>query len=208
MKIQTQACLAMAALLVLAPAVKGNIAPMRQRLLMDSGWRFKVGDPWDAGNIFEYPEPARLDKTTPGDLAETAKLAPLLSCESRNGGQDPVALNMGANVPIIVDAHKQLFLDDCLLASTTRVRRTVEQAQKFPGNPVLWPTESWEPPMATIYGSVIRDGAKFKMWYKSGMGVGYAESDDGVTWSKPRLDLTLVEGRPSNILFTKKSKTE
>jgi hypothetical protein len=113
-----------------------------------------------------------------------------------------------ANGPIIVDARKQLFLDDYILASMTRVQRTVEQAQKFPGNPVLWPTESWEPPMATVYGSVIRDGAKFKMWYKSGMGVGYAESDDGITWSKPRLDLTLVKGQPSNILFTKKSKTE
>jgi len=119
-----------------------------------------------------------------------------------------VAQAAPANGPIIVDASKQLFLDDYLLASMTHVQRTVEQAQKFGGNPVLWPTESWEPPMATIYGSVIRDGAKFKMWYKSGMGVGYAESDDGITWSKPRLDLTLVKGQPSNILFTKKSKTE
>ncbi|MEK7676157.1 MAG: hypothetical protein AAB676_10040 [Verrucomicrobiota bacterium] len=40
------------------------------------------------------------------------------------------------------------------------------------------------------------------------MGAGYAESDDGISWHKPRLDLTLIGGQPSNILFTKKSKTE
>ena len=32
------------------------------------------------------------------------------------------------------------------------------------------------------------------MWYKSGMGVGYAESGDGIKWTRPRLDLTLVDG--------------
>jgi hypothetical protein len=109
---------------------------------------------------------------------------------------------------IALDSRKQLFLDDYLIASMTRVKRTIEVAQKFSGNPVLWPTESWEPPMATAYGSVIRDGAKFKMWYKSGMGVGYAESDDGIKWNKPRLDLTLVDGERTNILLRKKSKTE
>lgn len=115
---------------------------------------------------------------------------------------------IAADAPISLDSRRQLFLDDHLIASTRRVRRAVETAQKFPGNPVLWPTESWEPPMATVYGSVIRDGAKFRMWYKSGMGVGYAESDDGIRWRKPRLDLTLVGGQSSNILFTKRNKTE
>jgi len=90
----------------------------------------------------------------------------------------------------------------------SRVKRTVEQARKFSGNPVLWPTQNWEPPMATTYGSVIRDGHQFKMWYKSGMGVGYADSEDGIVWRRPRFDLTLIDGNGSNILFTKKNKTE
>ncbi len=113
-----------------------------------------------------------------------------------------------AEAVITLNARHQLFLDDHLIASMTNVKRTVEVAQKFSGNPVLWPTEKWEPPMATIYGSVIRDGDKFKMWYKSGMSVGYAESADGIRWDKPRLDLTLMDGERSNILFKKKSKTE
>src|SRR4051812_16147804 len=85
-----------------------------------------------------------------------------------------------APAPIVVDSTHQLFLDDYLIASIARVKRTVEPAQKFGGNPVVWPSESWEPSMATVYGSVVRDGVKFKMWYKSGMGVAYAVSDDGI----------------------------
>jgi hypothetical protein len=90
---------------------------------------------------------------------------------------------LGAEAVILVDGRKQLFFDDYLIASKSGVRRTLEQAQKFAGNPVLWPTAASEPALATIYGSVIRDGATYKMWYKSGLGVGYAESEDGVAWN-------------------------
>jgi hypothetical protein len=119
-----------------------------------------------------------------------------------------IAAASAADAPLQLDARRQLFLDDHIIASLTRVRRTVESARKFPGNPVLWPAESWEPPMATVYGSVIRDGDKFKMWYKSGMGVAYAESSDGIVWIKPPLDLALVDGERSNILFRKEGKTQ
>jgi len=119
-----------------------------------------------------------------------------------------VALATAAEPAIQITAEKQFFLDDYLIGSMTRVHRQVQTARKFLGNPVLWPTERWEPPMATIYGSVLRDQGKFKIWYKSGMGVGYAESEDGISWRKPKLDLTLVDGERSNILFRKKSKTE
>ena len=137
---------------------------------------------------------------------KTSNLIPLILLSSALGFA--VSSTPGAERPIVLGSRRHLFLDDYLVASMTGVRRTLMPAQKFSGNPVLWPTESWEPPMATVYGSVIRDGAKFKMWYKSGMGVGYAESDDGIFWRKPPLDLTLLDGQPSNILFTKKSKTE
>lgn len=110
-----------------------------------------------------------------------------------------------AAAPIVLDSRKQLFLDDYLVASMARVKRTVELAQKFSGNPVLWPTETWEAPRAVIYGSVIRDSGKFRMWYLSGHGVGYAESHDGIQWTKPRLDLTLIDGERSNVLFAKKN---
>ena len=117
--------------------------------------------------------------------------------------------NLAADSPIVLDSRKQLFLDDYLISSMKQVRRTVEQATKFPGNPVLYQTESWESPMAIIYGSVIRDGSEYKMWYLSrntpSYGISYATSKDGIHWDKPRLDLTVVNKERSNILFNKET---
>src|SRR5262245_7923041 len=89
---------------------------------------------------------------------------------------------IAAEPPIVLDSRKQLFLDDYLIGSMTNVKRTVEQAQKFEKNPVLAQTESWESPMAIIYGSILREGGEYRMWYisrnKNGNGVSYATSND------------------------------
>ncbi len=107
---------------------------------------------------------------------------------------------------ITVNRQKQLFLDDYLVESSTNITRKIHPAEKFEGNPVLWPSESWEPELAVLYGSVIQDGGKYRMWYKSGMGVGYAESSDGIDWVKPRLDLVTIDGQKTNLLFLKREK--
>jgi len=109
--------------------------------------------------------------------------------------------------PYITLGHqKQLFLDDYLIKSRTNIKRVIHPAQKYEGNPVLWATEPWEPELNVLYGSVIQDEGKFKMWYKSGMGVGYAESSDGIRWVKPRLDLVEIDGQKTNLLFLKREK--
>ena len=123
-------------------------------------------------------------------------------------GHSGIASALGAGGALVLDGRRQLFLDDYLVESRMRVERVIEQARKFPGNPVLWPTESWEPPKAVVYGSILRDGSKFRMWYLSGPGVGYAESDDGIAWRKPRMELALIGGRPSNLLFVRKGTME
>src|SRR4051794_18798173 len=94
-----------------------------------------------------------------------------------------------ASPPIEVGSRKQLFLDDHLIASTTNIVRRIHAAQKSGRNPVIRQTEAWEDPFNIVYGSVIRDGQKYMVWYKSGPGVSYAESDDGIRWIKPALDL-------------------
>jgi len=109
--------------------------------------------------------------------------------------------------PFITLSHqKQLFLDDYLIRSRTNIKRRIHPAQKYDGNPVLWASEPWEPKLGVLYGSVIQDEGKYKMWYKSGMGVGYAESSDGIRWVKPRLDLVKVDGQKTNLLFLKREK--
>lgn len=107
---------------------------------------------------------------------------------------------------LTLDRTKQLFLDDYLIEAMNHVDRRVQTAHKFPGNPVLWPTEPWEEKLAVVYGSVIRDGDKYKAWYKSGGGIAYAESEDGITWVRPQLDLVKVDGRKTNVILKKTSK--
>src|SRR3989442_3236582 len=45
-----------------------------------------------------------------------------------------------AAAPIVIDARKQLFLGDYLIASMSRVRRVLEPAQKVAGHPVVQAT--------------------------------------------------------------------
>jgi hypothetical protein len=120
----------------------------------------------------------------------------------RVGGEPP------RRDPIEVGSQKQLFLDDYLVASSTNVYRRIHQAEKSKSNPIIRQTESWEDPFNILYGSVIRDGEKYKSWYKSGLGVSYAESDDGIHWVKPQLDLVSISGAKTNILFRKTSETQ
>ena len=54
-----------------------------------------------------------------------------------------------ADEPITLDSRHQLFLDDYLIASMKNVKRTVEQAQKHPKNPLIWPAEKWEERLST-----------------------------------------------------------
>jgi hypothetical protein len=110
------------------------------------------------------------------------------------------------SAPIDVGPKKQLFLDDYLVASTTNIFRRIHPAEKSKSNPVIRQTEPWEDPFNILYGSVIRDGEKYKAWYKSGPGVSYAESDDGLHWVKPPLDLVPINGAKTNILFRKNSE--
>ena len=115
-----------------------------------------------------------------------------------------VTITLGASSndgPIALGTEKQLFLDDYVLAERQDLDRRVHPAAKYPGNPVLWPEEPWEGAKALVYGSVIRDGDRFRMWHYSGPGVSYAESGDGIHWEKPKLGVIALEGHDTNVLI-------
>lgn len=106
--------------------------------------------------------------------------------------------------PLELDGRKQLFLDDYLIESATNVTRRIHPAVKSEKNPVVWPEEPWEGTVALTYGSVIPDGGAYRMWYLSGPGVGYAESEDGVHWTKPMLGLFAVDGHDTNAVVRRR----
>jgi hypothetical protein len=112
-------------------------------------------------------------------------------------------LTFGAAVTdniIVLDGSKQLFLDDHLITAQTNITRTIHPAQKHPNNPIVFQTEPWEGDNVLIYGSVIREGSKFRMWYYASGYLAYAESDDGLHWRKPVFDIIRKDGRDTNLL--------
>jgi beta-galactosidase len=69
-----------------------NDAP-RERLLMDFGWQFHLGDAPDADAQFNYPEFTRLDKNRPDDDKQEATNTPLRV--------DAAATNLGKDVSFV-----------------------------------------------------------------------------------------------------------
>lgn len=126
----------------------------------------------------------------PADYQDTTQLPPYL-------------LQPPAVIP--VNTGRQLFVDDFLIESTNLTRQ-FHPATMHPGNPVLSASTTIEStgdgPMAMPFSNgVFYDPADkiFKMWYMCGyrVNVCYATSTNGVTWTKPSLDV--VAG--TNIVF-------
>lgn len=106
--------------------------------------------------------------------------------------------------------------DDVSIPFSQNLKLELQSPRRHPANPVVrrGPAGSSDEWAVQFYGSVIRDGDKFRMWYVS-VGndrlkpdvprsvpwrVAYAESDDGVNWIKPRLGLVKFNGNFDNNL--------
>ncbi len=106
-----------------------------------------------------------------------------------------------------ITSEKNLFLDELMIGSTKGVKRTLHQPVKHPANPVVKPHADWIK-MALVFGSVIREGNHWKMWYYAktdfGPAVCYAESTDGINWRQPDLPLVNYRGKATNVIITPK----
>lgn len=110
---------------------------------------------------------------------------------------------------IALDQRRELFVDDYLIESLSNVRLELQHPQ--PQELVFETGERWEG-SACGYFRVLRDGELYRMWYMTyhwpfepgesapthPFFVGYAESDDGVNWRKPKLGLYEFEGSKDN----------
>ena len=84
----------------------------------------------------------------------------------------------------------------------------VQKPPELHPEPVLNPDTFVDGTGASIYGSVLQDGGRYRMWYQAwpknwsgsdSAWVGYAESDDGLTWQKPSLKLVDHDGLDNNL---------
>jgi len=117
---------------------------------------------------------------------------------------------------------RQLFLDDAGIERIEGLRRTVNAPRHHPDNPVLRPDTPWED-RCQVYGTALLDEemGRFRIWYLTtprdrGLRpldidghlraphttlAAYAESEDGIHWTKPDLGLFPYDGdRHNNLL--------
>jgi hypothetical protein len=107
--------------------------------------------------------------------------------------------------PLRLDAGPQLFVDQLLIEQATNLVRTTHPPEKL-AQPILPKAEKWhQQPM--YFQRVLRDPrtGKFRMWYnvknpgaEPSVCFCYAESDDGIHWTRPNLGLVSVSGSRSN----------
>ncbi|MDP6118555.1 MAG: hypothetical protein QF437_07000 [Planctomycetota bacterium] len=108
-----------------------------------------------------------------------------------------------------------LAIDDVSIPFTHNLRLEVNRPVKHPDNPVLAPGTGDMPDSyaAQFYGSVIEDEGKFRAWYVAmprefldepdsfkHLRPAYAESEDGIHWTKPELGLVEYKGSKKNNL--------
>lgn len=98
--------------------------------------------------------------------------------------------------------YRRLFLDAMVVEESFGLSRVFHAADKYPGNPIIIKEHSWEGWGPYVYGTVLWDGGMLKMWYqgigKGSADVSYAESKDGIHWTKPDLGILEYGGSKKN----------
>ncbi|MFN0172983.1 MAG: hypothetical protein ACKV22_41930 [Bryobacteraceae bacterium] len=126
-----------------------------------------------------------------------------------------LAAPLGAGEVKIDLRETQLFLDDAIIEHSTLLQRTVHQPVRSSRNPIYVPEAPWEGGTMNYLGGVHRDEntRKFRAWYVGRIGrtpdlpkvsfpICLLESDDGLRWRRPDLDVQReLTGGLNNILL-------
>ncbi len=96
----------------------------------------------------------------------------------------------------------QLFLDDTWIEDQAMLTRVWHAAEIYP-EPVLRPETPWEGTTLSMYGTVLRMGDVWRMYYGTSNPheeplVCVAESADGLHWTRPVLDIHEYRGSTAN----------
>ena len=109
-----------------------------------------------------------------------------------------LALSLLASLPAPARARTILLVDDHDVLYRAGTRRVLQPATRHAKNPLIKSDKPWETQIA--WNSVWRDPktGKYQLWYQAWnvtareraktCVVAYAESDDGITFTKPQLD--------------------
>lgn len=117
------------------------------------------------------------------------------------------AVGDDAAPPVNIGTTKRLTWDDSLLDKAEGIRFEMHQPRRT-GERNLVGDKPWESWQLGGMSSLLHENGKFRLWYGVSHGirhgeeyaVAYAESDDGIHWTKPELGLVEYAGSKKNNL--------
>ena len=109
-----------------------------------------------------------------------------------------------------IGTHRELFVDHYLIDKLEQVHLKLHEPQ--PAEIALTFDRPWEGGTSSYY-TVLKDGPVYRMYYRGSSGqpgsdqvTCYAESSDGIRWTRPNLRLFAVHGTcENNVILTPKS---
>lgn len=120
-----------------------------------------------------------------------------------------MSMNTSSTTPIDIGSKRQLFVDDFWIAESSGVQRLLHEPQRR--QVALNPEHPWETG-GLSYLTAFYDQGKIRGWYRADPIIQdsdfnsitcYAESDDGIHWTKPDLGLVEFQGsKNNNIVWT------
>lgn len=120
---------------------------------------------------------------------------------------------LSAAEPLAIGSRLELFVDDFLIAERTGDAHQ-QLHQPSPGEVVLVTDEPWEGNTCAYY-TMFEDGDLYRMYYRGSHAdektqrgthpevTCYAESHDGIHWTKPKLGLVEYKGSKDNNIILK-----
>lgn len=120
-----------------------------------------------------------------------------------------ISVSTAQSRAIVLQNQRELFVDSYV--TDTIYNANIRIGTPVSGGVALKLNESWEGRFAGAYVTVFKDGDHFRMYYRgkgSGNGANgevtcYAESKDGITWTKPNLNIFVVNGiKDNNVVMT------
>ncbi len=142
------------------------------------------------------PKPRPFDRVAFRLIPSTMALLGPALLTTRAAGESPKAIDVGS--------RKQLFVDQTFIESSRGIRLTMNPPH-MDGRVLLTNDPPWESAgdaRICCYSSVLKDNGRVRLWYdvysKKFRRVAYAESADGIHFTKPKLNLHEIDGSRAN----------
>ncbi len=154
-----------------------------------------------------------------GGYLQKSALRPVLGLGASAEAPSPAATGISVQTaaPQVVPEATLFAFDNVSIPFHRNLYLSMHQGRKHPQNPIVRREEGRpDEARAQYLGTVIRQQGKFRMWYvaadkasfrdfstkgvMSGWRVAYAESEDGIHWTKPNLGLVEYAGSLDNNL--------